>query len=647
MRHSLPVPGRRAIVASAFMAGLAACTPKPLVAQPPSVETGDDQQATCKVAKDPLNPLIVEWPGTSKVGLDSASQHGVVVVSYIGCVLKVLTSCQAGGAYDFKPVTPVRDKVSIENESDLYARLPLGVASLKSELAAAQRLDLEYVAIGQREAAKPPVSMSGDCAGATHFVRTIMIGAYGLNAVGMAKVSASGSVGDQGVGGTYSESVRRIRGSGDVSKCSEGAAKGHDCAAILQLGLAPLSVAGGGAVTSGGFGAGLGAVTVVPTVKDVTLASGGAASLAAAAVKLLRLLQDAKRADKAAVSFEQKAAAWDTLASYAGPNAYKEMADKRREDWTLAAEAEVRRREQVAKVCAQHKTDSAKLAELVSLDEDVVPAKQKEAYRREMAQVYGPYKDALAECAAVAVARPSSVPRPAPVPSPPSTRDAATRARSLPVPAGSYRMGSNGSESDEKPLHRVTVDRFFMDLTEVTTDAYAACVSAGQCSAADTGTNCNTGKAGRGNHPINCVDWNQSAAYCNWVGKRLPTEEEWEYAARGTEGRTYPWGEDAPAGQLCWGGNGTRTSTCPVGSYPAGASPFGLLDMAGNVWEWTASGHSDSYSQSRQDTTASSTLRVDRGGGWTNSVANQVRTAFRTKGSPTGRFDFLGFRCVK
>ena len=154
------------------------------IAKAPSVEGVDEGQATCKVAKDPLNPLIVEWPGTSKVSLDSASQRGVVVVSYVGCVLKVLTSCQAGGAYDLKPVTPVRDKVSIENESELYARLPLGVASLKGELKTAQRLDLEYVAIGQREAAKAPVSLSGDCAGATHYVRSIMVGAYGLDAVG-------------------------------------------------------------------------------------------------------------------------------------------------------------------------------------------------------------------------------------------------------------------------------------------------------------------------------------------------------------------------------------------------------------------------------------------------------------------------------
>ncbi len=121
--------------------------------------------------------------------------------------------------------------------------------------------------------------------------------------------------------------------------------------------------------------------------------------------------------------------------------------------------------------------------------------------------------------------------------------------------------------------------------------------------------------ATRSNHPINCVDWNQANAYCTSVGKRLPTEEDWEYAARGTAGNEYPWGNTpAPSNQLCWNGTGNdlgqgnRRSTCPVGSYPAGNTPLGL---AGNVWEWTSSGYSADYSAARD--TAS---RVFRGGGW-------------------------------
>jgi hypothetical protein len=365
------------------------------IARTPTVEGVDEGQATCKVAKDPLNPLVVEWPGTSKVSLDSASRQGVVVVSYVGCVLKVLTSCQAGGTYELRQVTPVRDKVSIENETDLYARLPLGVASLKGELKTGQRLDLEYVAVGQREAATSPVSLAGECAGATHYVRSIMVGAYGLDVVGTGKATVVASAGEVGGGAERKESVRRIRGSGDVAKCA--ADESSHCGAVLQLGLAPLSVSGG-AVTSGGFGAGLGALTVVPTVREVTTVGAGATSLAKADVALLGLFQDAKRADKAQVPFDQKAAAWAKLAAYPGENPYKELAEKRRDEWKLAAEAEVRRKEQVVKVCRQHATDSAKLAELLRLDDEVVTAKQKTAYRAELAQVYAPYAEALEEC---------------------------------------------------------------------------------------------------------------------------------------------------------------------------------------------------------------------------------------------------------
>ena len=381
---------------------LAACAgaPTPLATKPPSVGDGDEQQATCKVAKDPLNPLVVEWPGTSKVALDSASQKGVVVVSYVGCVLKVLTSCQAGGTYELKSVTAVRDKVSIENETDLYARLPLGVASLKAELATSGRLDLEYVAVGQRETAKPPVSVSGECAGATHYVRSIMVGAYSLDAVGTAKVSGAVELAGKGGGDEHKEGVRRLRGSGDVGSCASGAASGKsDCGAVLQLGLAPLMVSGG-AVTAAGFGAGLGALSVVPTVQALQTLSGGQ-SLAAADVDLLDALQAAKRAEKGDGSPESKAAAWDGLARYAGKaNPYKELAEKRRDDWKRVGEAETRRREQTAQVCAQHAKDEAKLAELLALDDDVVPAKQKEGYKREFAEVYAHYQSALAECAA-------------------------------------------------------------------------------------------------------------------------------------------------------------------------------------------------------------------------------------------------------
>jgi formylglycine-generating enzyme required for sulfatase activity len=211
------------------------------------------------------------------------------------------------------------------------------------------------------------------------------------------------------------------------------------------------------------------------------------------------------------------------------------------------------------------------------------------------------------------------------------------------IPAGTFNMGSDSGDADETPVHQVTVAAFCMDRTEVTVAAHKACVKAGKCTPAKTGSSCNAGVAGRENHPINCVDWNQADAYCEAQGLRLPTEEEWEYAARGTDGRTYPWGNEEPRSQLCWAryGDGKPNSTCAVGSYPEGRSPFGLDDMSGNVWEWTASGNSSSYSSPRKDA-----ARVNRGGCWYDVDPSNVRSANRDGYEPPVQDVSLGFRCA-
>ena len=249
--------------------------------------------------------------------------------------------------------------------------------------------------------------------------------------------------------------------------------------------------------------------------------------------------------------------------------------------------------------------------------------------------------------APAAVARaesPRPVVAPAYVAPSPSPVGGAESGAMVSVPAGSFMMGSDNE--DEKPVHRVSVAGFAMDVTEVTTSAYAACVRAGRCSAPDTGAYCNYGHSDKNNHPINCVNWDQATAYCASVGKRLPTEEEWEYAARGTDGRKYPWGNEEPGTRACWNGEGNdlgkgkRQSTCSVGSYSAAV--FGLKDMAGNVWEWTASGYSDDYNKSRANS-----ARVFRGGSWSYVDASFLPSSSRF-GSAPSRSDYdLGFRCAR
>jgi formylglycine-generating enzyme required for sulfatase activity len=257
----------------------------------------------------------------------------------------------------------------------------------------------------------------------------------------------------------------------------------------------------------------------------------------------------------------------------------------------------------------------------------------------------------------VSAAVQSDTPRGSPAPAPQGEV-----AGMVSIPAGSFLMGSNDGEADEKPVHRVSVAGFAMDVTEVTTAAYTACVRAGRCSAASTDGYCNYGHSDKNNHPINCVDWGQATAYCASVGKRLPTEEEWEYAARGTDGRKYSWGNEEPGTRACWSrwSNvrpidpwGNKEGTCSVGSCSSGV--FGLKDMNGNVWEWTSTVHSIDYSNSRADTALRTRpvpleemdARVRRGGGWYFGDPSDLRSSNRDGFAPSLLDSNLGFRCAR
>jgi formylglycine-generating enzyme required for sulfatase activity len=219
------------------------------------------------------------------------------------------------------------------------------------------------------------------------------------------------------------------------------------------------------------------------------------------------------------------------------------------------------------------------------------------------------------------------------------------------IPGGTFLMGDPTTDSpSELGVHRVQVSSFCMDLTEVTVAAYRQCPA---CRAPSTTVYCNWGLAGRENHPVNCVDWNQSDAYCRWRGASLPTEAQWEYSTRGTDGRTYPWGDTPPDAQLCWSASVERAGTCPVRSFPAGDSPFGLADMAGNAWEWTADfwGAYDTSGSLSVDPTgaATGTSRVSRGGSWSHTSGSLINASHRNNDfARPGTSDFMyGFRCAR
>ena len=232
---------------------------------------------------------------------------------------------------------------------------------------------------------------------------------------------------------------------------------------------------------------------------------------------------------------------------------------------------------------------------------------------------------------------------------PPKERPNIPRGAMATILAGKVKMGSDNGDADEKPITERAVAAFELDVLEVTVADYEACVQGGKCTEPVRAEgNCNWGKPDRRDHPVNCVDQAQATAYCASVGKRLPSETEWEMAARGTAGRTYPWGNEPPAGQLCWNGvgsdvgKGKRQATCVVGTHPGGITPEGVHDMAGNVWEWTSSKYCPYESGECSDARA-----VFRGGGFNNSAPGYVRGADRTKDKPTARNDNLGFRCAR
>jgi len=223
------------------------------------------------------------------------------------------------------------------------------------------------------------------------------------------------------------------------------------------------------------------------------------------------------------------------------------------------------------------------------------------------------------------------------------------------IPGGTYQMGSIEGKNVEMPIHQVSVADFEMAATEVTVAQYEKCVRAGKCLEPESTQNhCNWGKPGFENHPVNCVDWNRASAFAAWVGGRLPTEAEWEYAARaGGRDQTYPWGESPATCTLAVMKDSTgrgcgREGTWPVCSKPDGNTLHGLCDMAGNVWEWVSDWFGDysSRSVSNPEGPDSGSRRTYRGGSW-HYGTDMMRVSIRYGIKPEFSSGYLGFRPVR
>lgn len=252
------------------------------------------------------------------------------------------------------------------------------------------------------------------------------------------------------------------------------------------------------------------------------------------------------------------------------------------------------------------------------------------------------------------------------------------------IPAGNFQMGWDPTSSDkwaesdlryEMPLHTVYLDGYYMDTYEVTNSQYAQCVAAGVCAPPPTYTSAETGKTSYsdnhygdpqyGSYPVTFITWNDANSYCTWVGKSLPSEAQWEKAARGSsDTRMYPWGNTYPncsllnfrdfGADFC-GTNVNGVVTAAVGSHPEGASPYGVMDMAGNVSEFVKDWMiHDYYSYYEPNAWPANPMvgddlgtdhKVFRGGTW-NSNDFQVRVSIRGMIYPTGANNTIGFRCA-
>lgn len=208
------------------------------------------------------------------------------------------------------------------------------------------------------------------------------------------------------------------------------------------------------------------------------------------------------------------------------------------------------------------------------------------------------------------------------------------------IPGGPVTMGTLAEtyEEEENPRFVTRLPKFCADLHEMSAAEYQKCIDAGKCTPSDDRyETCNTVEKGRGDHPINCIDHGQAKNACEFYDKRLPTEVEWVYLARGgKEMRKYPWGDEHPDGNTCW----KHAGSCERGSYPPGA--FGLYDVVGNVWEWTDSwfGH---YPWPEPD----GRHKVYRGGSWSRRFVKWMRPTLRNRLNPEKSGSHLGVRCVK
>jgi formylglycine-generating enzyme required for sulfatase activity len=244
---------------------------------------------------------------------------------------------------------------------------------------------------------------------------------------------------------------------------------------------------------------------------------------------------------------------------------------------------------------------------------------------------------------------PTKTSEPTPTPQPTVLPNEIEDSKGVPmvlVPAGEFVMGADDDQAAAMPAHTVYLDEYYIDVYEVTQNRYRECLEAGGCDT-ENGKHLNTPVWDE--HPMMDINWYDAQEYCEWRGGSLPTEAQWEKAARGTDQRRYPWGNEPVSCELARYGE-CGWMTAPVGSHPAGVSPYGVHDMAGNAWEFVYDWYDRDYykvspSENPMGPDRDTGWKSERGGAWFYE-ATLMSSIWRNHAKPTWHFDYVGFRCI-
>jgi formylglycine-generating enzyme required for sulfatase activity len=512
-------------------------------------------QTKCSVAKSQSEPLVVEWPSAARAELEAVARRGVVVVRYEGCEMRVLRDCRAPGRYGYVGLTRKHDKIRIRDADELYANLPVYAVKFEGELARAGELAVDMTIVGRYETPNTQSidesALEGRCAGATHVLSGLTIGAFEFYTNADSKQKAGAGVLGVEAGGSTQRSKETLNQDGDRGRCERStgsdASPPDGCGAILRVEAVPLG--------------------------------------------------QPKRAQPQCPA----ATEWDGRACVARgtPAAPAAVAKLPARAYPRVSCPEGTK--QVGSICEPGSMTPCPTGQHLVVGKQCVP---------DDAVPYGL-----------------------------GAQRALQKRGMAKIAAGTFLFGSY--EGGPTP-RKISMPAFSMDVTEVTVGEYARCMAAGACPAPyDSATHCNFGRSQRNDYPMNCVTREAAKDYCGWVGKHLPTQEEWEFAARGKEGRRYPWGSDEGKRNLCW--NRSGFTPCPVGAHPEDRTPEGVLDLGGNVHEWVASDFCFSPNSAGD---CHEKIPIHRGGDWEATTLDAVKaTVFAYTYNPTQ--SNIGFRCAK